>query len=163
MASYLLDSDCFLQAYKVHYPMDVATGFWTTLAAAAVAGHVRSIDRVKAELYTNPDALTNWFDEHLPDEFWLPSGSAVREYGQLMQWAFGLGQYSAAGLNEFARAENADAWLAALAMQEGQTLVTQEVSNPSSKRRVMLPDVCSAHGVTCCNTIEMYRRLGLTF
>jgi hypothetical protein len=68
MASYLLDSDCFLQAAKLHYPLDVAEGFWHRLSEAAAAGVIRSIDRVRAELYTNEDELTAWMDDYLPDD-----------------------------------------------------------------------------------------------
>lgn len=163
MADFLIDSDCFLQAYKLHYPLDVATTFWQRLSEAAHAGNIRSIDRVKAELYTNPDNLTAWCDDHLPDDFWLDSGVSVPHYTVLIKWANGLGRFNNVALAEFARAANADPWLASMGMREGACVVTQEKSDPNAKKRVMLPDACHSQGVDTCGTMEMFRRLGLTF
>lgn len=163
MADFLIDSDCFLQAYKLHYPLDVATTFWERLAEAANAGTIRSIDRVKAELYTNPDALTAWCDANLPDDFWLDSGVSIAEYTVLIQWANGLGHFNNNALAEFSRAANADPWLASMGMNLGSCVVTQELSNPQAKKRVLLPDACLSQGVDSCGTMEMFRRLELTF
>lgn len=163
MADYLVDSDCFLQAYKLHYPMDVATTFWQRLAEAANAGSIRSIDRVKAELYTNPDPLTAWCDANLPADFLLDSATSIAEYTVLIQWASGLGQYNNAALAEFARASNADPWLASTAKFHDCCVVTQEGSRPNSVSRIMVPDVCISQSIDTCGTMEMFRRLGLTF
>lgn len=164
MAEFLLDSDCFLQAAKVHYPLDVATGFWLKLAELADAGAICSIDRVKNELYTNKDELTEWMDKHLPSDFWLLSGTAIVPYGQLMVWAQNNPvNFKPTALTEFARAANADPWLAAVATQQSSTVVTHELSRPDARSRVMLPDACIHLGTNYCNTIEMFRSLKVTF
>ena len=68
-------------------------------------------------------------------------------------------------LGEFLHADEADAYLVAytLADIQGKILVTQEVSNPSQKNKVKIPEPCQALGIQFCNTIEMFRRLGETF
>ncbi|MCF8308668.1 MAG: DUF4411 family protein [Bacteroidales bacterium] len=32
MAHYLVDSNLFIQAHRVNYPLDVVTGFWKTIS-----------------------------------------------------------------------------------------------------------------------------------
>lgn len=143
--------------------MDVAESFWLQLAELAHAGRIRSIDRVKAELYTNQDTLTDWCNDQLPDDFWLPSGSAIRQYATLMTWANNLNHFTPDALKEFARAENADAWLVAKAMEVECSVATHERNDPKAKGRVMIPVVCASQRVDSCNTMEMFRRLGVRF
>ena len=46
---------------------------------------------------------------------------------------------------------------------EGLTLVTQEVSEPYSRKSIKLPDACNAIGVSCCNKYELLRALRARF
>ncbi|WP_367337204.1 DUF4411 family protein [Phycicoccus sp.] len=48
-------------------------------------------------------------------------------------------------------------------MEAGGKLVTREVSDPSSRRRVKIPDVCLAFDVECIDPFTAYRRLGMRF
>lgn len=57
MALFIVDSNFFIQAYRVYYPLDVATGFWSKFKMLADAGIVVSIDKVKQELYDKNDDL----------------------------------------------------------------------------------------------------------
>lgn len=163
MADYLLDTNCFLQAAKLHYPLDVAASFWAALAELAQGGRIHSIDRVKNELYTNKDDLTAWCDNHLPTDFWLPSAPALAQYGQLMIWANTGDHFTNAAKTEFAQATNADPWLAALGAQDNCTVVTHERNDPAARKRVMLPVACAQLSVGFCDTMGMFRRLGVRF
>ena len=164
MARFLLDSDVFLQAYKLHYPLDVAETFWQQISEMAAEGEIGSIDRVKAELYTNPDSLTEWCDDHLPDNFFVSSADCIVEYASIMTWGQSRNDhYTPSALAEFARAENADPWLVAYAMKHDRILVTHERPNPASKRRVPLPEVCTAKRIDFMNTMALFRELGRKF
>ena len=55
----------------------------------------------------------------------------------------------------------ADAYLVATAAAKSYTLVTYEKSAPLCKRRVLIPDACTAAGVTYCTPLEMLRSLGV--
>jgi hypothetical protein len=48
-------------------------------------------------------------------------------------------------------------------MNGRQTVVTNEVSNPQMKARIAIPEPCNHFGVSFCNTITMFRNLGVTF
>ena len=161
--AYVLDANVLLQAFKKDYPMDVAEGFWQQLGIAAQRGDFLSIDRVKDELYTNPDDLSDWCDRELPDNFFRPSVDSTAEYQQVINWAFGRLQYMSRATAEFTRTSNADAWLAAYGLKHQLCVVTMEASRPDSKKIIKLPDVCLAHTVDWCSTMEMFRRLELKF
>lgn len=68
-------------------------------------------------------------------------------------------------LAEFLDADEADAWLVAYGLFESANavVVTHELSEPNRKNKIKIPDVCIAHGVQYCNTIEMLRQLGQRF
>lgn len=69
MPDYLLDANFFIQAHRVYYPMDVVPGFWNKLIELAAGGRIGSIDKVRAELFTNEDDLTEWCRNNLLKAF----------------------------------------------------------------------------------------------
>lgn len=162
MADYLLDANIFLNASKRHYPFDVVPSFWNTLKELADRGVIATIDRVKDELYTNTDELTQWCDQNMSDTFYQPAGNAIDEYRQLIAWSIAQPQYSQPARDQFAAVTNADAWLSAVALHTNSVVVTEEVSSPESKKIIKLPDVCLAHQVRYLNTIELLRELRQT-
>jgi len=66
-------------------------------------------------------------------------------------------------IDEFLEFDNADAWLIVYCKSKGDTLVTQEVSNPEQKRRIPIPEPCNHFGVNYCDMITMFRSLGVQF
>jgi hypothetical protein len=78
---YVVDANFFLQAHKVHYPMDVIPGFWSKVSSLANQGRIISIDKVHDELYTNPDVLSAWIDENCPADFFKDTNPILAEYG----------------------------------------------------------------------------------
>lgn len=71
--------------------------------------------------------------------------------------------YQRGAIDEFLEFDNADAWLVAWCKATGDTLVTQEVSNPQQKRRIPIPQTCNALDVKYCNMIDMFRALQVQF
>jgi hypothetical protein len=166
MEVYVLDSNFFIQAHRVSYPLDIAFSFWNKVKQLANQGRIISIDKVKNELYDKNDALETWCKENLPDDFFKDTSQVIAAYGQISAWAFSRsGHYLPNAINEFLDAEEADAFLIAYALADkaNRIVVTHEISNPNQRNKIKIPEPCVALSVTCCNTIEMFRRLGETF
>ena len=163
---YVLDSNFFLQASKMHYPIDIAPGFWEKVSQLAADGKIISIDKVKAELFTNPDSLTQWIDDNLPADFFKETDTQIvlTTYGHVCAWAASRSaHYSPGALATFLEADEADAWLVCYAAAHQLTIVTHEVSNPARKSSIKIPDACQPFNVPYLTTIEMFRALGETF
>lgn len=161
---YLLDSNFFIQAYRFHYPLDVVPGFWLKVKELAEDGTIISIDKVQREIYQNKDDLTSWCKANLPDDFFKDSSVVLSAYTKIIGWAsIRTPQFTSAALNEFLDADEADAWLAAYALENGNTIVTYETSETRRLNKVKLPDAASAHGVKCYTTIAMFRELKEVF
>jgi hypothetical protein len=57
----------------------------------------------------------------------------------------------------------ADPWLIAKAMTIGATIITHEVIEQHSKRRVPIPNICQVFGVPCVNTFDALRKYSTIF
>jgi hypothetical protein len=166
MPVYVLDSNFFIQAHRLHYPLDVATGFWSKLRQLAQDGKVCSIDKVKKELFDKNDALEAWCSAHLPAHFFKDTTLTMSAYAQVTAWAMSRSDhYLPKALNVFLDADEADAFLVAycLADAANRVVVTHEISAPLKTGNVKIPDACIALNVSYVNTIEMFRQLGETF
>lgn len=171
MSLYVLDSNFFIQAHRVTYPFDVAPSFWAKVRQLAHSGLVVSIDKVQDELFRQTDEekkdeLQLWCEANLPPTFFRDTSITVPEYTQVVMWAQSRSlQYRPAAIHEFLRAEVADAWLVAYALNDvnDRIIVTNEVSQPNAKTKVKIPEACDGCGARFTNPIEMFRRLGERF
>jgi len=166
MEVYVLDSNFFIQAHRVSYPLDVAFSFWNKVKQLAEQGRIISIDKVKNELFNKNDALEAWCTDNLPKNFFKDTSDVMAAYGQVIAWAnLNSGHYLPKALNEFLAADEADAFLVAYALADtnNRIIVTQEISGPSRQNKVKIPDACIALNVRYVNTIDLFRRLGETF
>ena len=164
MSKYLVDSNFFIQAHRAIYPLDVASSFWNKIKALADNGNIISIDKVKNEIYQNEDELKNWCELNLLDSFFKDSSIALTEYRSIAVWANSMSsQYKPGALAEFLDANEADAWLVAYAANQKIPLLTYEKSEPNSRKKIKIPDVCIQFGVSYLTTIDMFRQLGETF
>lgn len=160
---FLLDSNFFIEAYRTSYPFDVVPSFWIKVKELAEQGKIISIDKVKKELLQNKDELSQWCLENLPEDFFKDSTETVLNYAMLTGWVYSMShQYYPQAISEFLDVDEADAWLIAFAMSQGNQIVTHEVSKPNSKNRVMLPDAAKPFNVSCIKTIDLFRTLGVT-
>ena len=161
---YVVDSNFFLQAHKMHYPIDVTPGFWAKVSDLATQGRIISIDKVHDELYTNPDTLTNWMDNNLPSNFFKDTNTVLAEYSRICAWAVSKSNhYKPGALVTFLQADEADAFLVAYALAHGLTLITHETSNPAKQSSIKIPEACTPFSVPFMNTIQMFRTMGETF
>lgn len=166
MSVYVVDSNFFIQAHRTSYPFDVASSFWGKIITLAEHGKIVSIDKVKNEIYKNDDELKQWCEINLPDNFFRDTTTLLSSYATIASWAAARSShYLPNALSEFLDAEEADAWLTSYALADiaNRIVVTHELSEPMRRNKVKIPDVCLAHGVQYCNTIQMLRQLGERF
>ncbi|PSR05916.1 MAG: DUF4411 domain-containing protein [Bacteroidetes bacterium SW_10_40_5] len=144
MADYVVDSNFFIQAHRFHYPMDVVPGFWSKVSELAHKGSITSIDKVKNEIYDSEDKLKQWCQSNLPVDFFQSTDDISDSYS---------------ALTEFMNDQVADAWLVAFAYAYDKVVVTQEVSEPGSKKKVKIPDACLPFNIRYLDMITLLRKL----
>ena len=162
---FLVDTNFFIQAHRVTYPLDVVPSFWNKVKQLADSDRIISIDKVKNEIYGNEDELKEWCQMHLKEEFWLETSSAMEEYSTLANWSVNQkNRYTQNAIYEFLDSENADAFLLAYALadRETRTIVTYEKAD-KKKSIIKIPEVCSAFNISYVDPITMFRELNETF
>ncbi|NVO10275.1 MAG: DUF4411 family protein [Bacteroidales bacterium] len=166
MSVYVIDTNFFIQAHRVYYPLDVVSSFWNKVKQLADEEKIISIDKVKDEIYKNDDALKIWCEDNLSDNFFKDSSQSMLKYRQVAAWAASRNtHFSPNAIAEFLDAEEADAFIIAYALTDNtnRIIVTQEVSDPNCKRKIKIPDVCISLNIRYVNVIDMFRQLGETF
>jgi Domain of unknown function (DUF4411) len=164
MPPYLLDANFFIEAHRKSYPLDVFPSYWDKIKMLATDGYICSLDKVKAELYKNNDALKTWCNMHLPDNFFKNSDEAILDYAQVVNWAYSKlsHPYTQSALDLFMQADEADAFLVAFAKKHQLVLVTNEISAPDSRKNIKIPDACLPFGVHSIPPIQMLRDLSIS-
>ena len=141
--------------------MDIWPTFWAKMKEMMDTRQLFSSAKVREEIGRGADELSLWMKMNAPKGFYLQvDGEVLEQYGIAQEWVKNNPTYSEGARLTFA--EVADAYLVATAAAKGMTLVTYETSDPMSKRRVKIPDVCNALGVRFCDLNVMLRELGLT-
>lgn len=166
MSVYVVDSNFFIEAHRVSYPLDIANSFWSKVRQLANDGKIISIDKVKDEIYDRNDALEFWCQNNLPNDFFKDSSEVLKEYSEVVGWAISWSNhYLPKALNEFLEADEADAFIIAYALADPQNriIVTQEYSQPEMKKRIKIPEPCIALGVQFVTAMNMFRQLKETF
>nr|WP_180319381.1 DUF4411 family protein [Delftia acidovorans] len=156
MAKYLIDANVFIQAKNMYYRFDFCGGFWDWLKIAHENDLVFSIKKVKDELTAWEDNCCAWV-KTLPDTFFIDDmadAKVMAEYRTIMKWIAGT-DFKDTAKKEFAKNEVADAFLIAAAKAHGYTVVTQEQSNPASRRKIYLPDAAAANNVKTMYVYDM--------
>lgn len=156
---HLVDANILIEAKNRYYAFDIAPGFWEWLDLAHRRGDACSIESVRDELLRGDDELAQWTAEHR--EFFRPIDQrTTAHFARLTAWAAGQG-YRQAAINAFT-GRDADFQLIAYAMEHGSTVATHERPKPNARRRVLIPDVCLAMGVSTSDTFDMMRSTGAT-
>jgi Domain of unknown function (DUF4411) len=161
--THVLDTNVFVQAHRAYYPFDVFPGFWECLEYHGLANRIISIDRVLKEIKDGNDELKTWAVRPALRTFFAPTDEValVAHYREIIRWVDAHSQFTRAAKAEFGRA--ADGWVIAYAKVYGLTVATLETSDPNSKKKVKIPDVCIEFGVAHENTFDMLRALGARF
>jgi hypothetical protein len=157
---YLLDANAFMEASRLYYAFDIAPGFWAWLGDGNLTGRIGSIRAVRDEITAGADGVVAWAG-NLPSTFWVDdTDDVVAAMANLANWASDPARlYKPEAIGEFLGA--ADLSLIAHAMARDATVVTRERPAPDSKKKVKIPDVCSAFGVAWVDPFSVYKALGL--
>lgn len=162
---YVVDTNFFIQAHRVSYPIDVVPSFWNKVRELSDAGTIISIDKVKKEIYNNEDELKDWCVNNLSSEFWKDSNKNSLEYAKIAAWgASQTNRYTQNAIQEFLGADEADTFLMAFTLADlvNRKIVTYERSS-NKKNKVKIPDVCAVFGILYLEPIAMFRELGVKF
>jgi hypothetical protein len=153
---YLLDANTLITAKNDCYRFDVFPGFWTWLSKAHEAGQVFSILRIKRELDTEGDALTNWVN-HNGTFFLNPDAKTNKSMGIIGEWVLKNPQFTAAAKDQFFSA--ADHALISHAHAHNFVVVTFEKDRPEAKSKIQIPTVCRPHNVRCIDLWHLLSEL----
>lgn len=143
---FLIDSNIFINSKIFAYRFEYCKMFWDFLLELHNKDIVYSINAVKKELLRKDDELSDWVNNEVPDSFFIDEASSMKSYGILMNWAQKQNVIEKAK-RDFANTEKADAFLIAYAMENDYVILTDEKSSPDAKKRIMIPNAASAHGV----------------
>lgn len=154
---FLVDANILIEAKNRYYAFDIAPGFWTWIESAYQQGLACSIEAVRDELVAGNDELSDW--AHANPDFFKPIDQATtNHFGDLTTWATSR-HYRPEAIANFT-GNNADFLLIAYAREHQHTVVTNERSEPNSKRRILIPDACNAMNVGTADTFQMLRATG---
>lgn len=160
--TYVLDANVFIEAARRYYAFDLAPIFWESLVHHSANGQLQSIDRVKQELERGKDELAKWATAQFSDAFAsTDEGDIIGFYREVMGWVQAQDQFSDAAKADFAT--GADGWLVAYDGSEERIVVTHELPATDARRKVPVPNVCEAFGVSYVDTFAMLRELGVRF
>jgi hypothetical protein len=162
---FIIDTNVFIQAHRMTYPLDIVPGFWTKMADLAEREIIISIDKVKEEIFKNDDELKRWCTENLPAKFWQNSVNASDSYAKVAEWAVQQNQrYTLGAIQDFLSSDVADAFVVAYALcnMNSHYVVTYEVES-NKKGRIKIPDACKAFQIKYLNPIKMFRMIGEGF
>jgi len=161
-ATYVLDANVFIEAARRYYAFDLAPPFWESLVQHAANGRIYSIDRVKQELERGKDELATWATSQFNDAFASTDEEDVIEsYSEVMSWVQAQDQFLDAAKADFAAV--ADGWLVAYAKAKEYIVVTHELPATDARKKIPIPNVCEALGVSYVDTFAMLRELGVRF
>ncbi len=157
---YLLDANVFIDAKNRYFAFDIVPAFWDWLVAQHRSGNAFTVQAVYDEIIGGGDDLAAWMKAQ-PASFRIPAGSADSVgLSTVSAWVNGAG-FKPAAVSEFLAA--ADYFIVAQALTLGYTVVTHETPDPASKKRVKIPDACSAAGVAWVSPFTWLRNSGARF
>ena len=159
--AYLLDTNTLIEAYKRYYGFDIIPGFWEWLITKNNKDMLFSIQEVKEEILCMEDSLTLWAKQR--KGFFLEfTGIHAEHASTLMKWAKKSNRsFKEHAIDEFSK--SADLYLIAHAMAGKHVVVSLEVPDPNTKKKIKIPDVCKKFNIECINTFTMLKRESARF
>ena len=138
---YIIDSNILISSSRRFYPFDIMPGFWRQFLEK-IDGKVVLIDKVKEEIFSGNDQLSDWLREN---------------QACFIQNVADNPRYSEAAKEEFARV--ADSWICAHALAHKYVVVTEETYDPNSKKRVKIPNICKDYEIEYIDMIRFFREI----
>lgn len=167
---YLIDSNAFITPHRMYYQFSFAPTFWEQLNRFSTAGKIMTLDKVGQELCRESapekkDDMQVWYEDTFTGSK-IPSTNqeVVKKYVQVMNHLQEDNKYNEKALREWSDAKVADAWLIAVALQFGYTIISFEkkvnIQPNTSIGRAKIPNICEDLGVKYCDLFEMMKKLG---
>lgn len=151
--AYLLDSNVFIEAKRLHYGFDFCPAFWQWLDMKARQGVVASVSKVASELVGRGDELSDWIEARQDALFIQPSAGTLAAFTRVSMWATS-GTFRQEAVATFL--DVADCYLVAEALSGNHTVVTREKPD-NAVSRIKIPNACVAMGVRCISPYDMLR------
>lgn len=164
---YLLDTNIFVNPYRMYYPFDIAQGFWDQMSKAIVQDNVLIMDVVYKEIIKNEDELALWL-KNIEDLNVLSrkEASIAMQYGKVLSYVQTSGFYKPQALRGWSQDDIADPWLIAAAVNQNAVIITMEsgagpISKKSPSQNAKIPDVARYFDVRCENLFYFMRHMGI--
>jgi hypothetical protein len=150
----LLDSNVFITAKNQYYDMQFCPAFWEWLDIKTAQNLVFSVEAVLDELVEGDDPLADWAKARREGFFLSPDEQTFPSFGKLTEWTISRNFHPAAKDDFF---QKADYYLVAYAHAHGHTVVTHEMPDDASKKRVKIPNACIGLGVKFMSPFKMLK------
>ncbi|MEZ5721406.1 MAG: DUF4411 family protein [Paracoccaceae bacterium] len=157
---FVVDSNVFIQAANSYYAFDIVPKFWDWIEGR-IGEELYTVVPVKEEILKQNDDLSEWF-KSVDDPSWVLSVDDQPTQLQMpviTKHCVDYG-YRPAGISKFL--DGADPWVIACARERDWTVVTHEESNPETRKRVKIPDVCDNISVNNVRLFDVLRQLGFS-
>lgn len=151
---YVIDT-CSLTTLLRVYPRDVFSKAWIHVELLISTKKLVSSMEVLIELEAHEDRLLDWAQEQELINFFIELDNDVQKNAKKI-----LASHSNL-LDLRKRKSSADAFIIALAMNLGFTVVTEELPS-GGPQKSKIPDVCDAYNIRCINLLQMLRETGLS-
>lgn len=157
---HIIDANVFMQASNSYYAFDIVPRFWSWMESR-LGNDIFTVAPVKDEILKQSDDLSEWFKSADDPSWVLPVDDEETQLQMpvITKHCVDYG-YKSNGIAKFL--SGADPWVIARARRDGWTVVTQEISQPETKKRVKIPDVCINVGVEQIIVFDLLRKLGFS-
>lgn len=162
--SYLLDTNTLITAKNDFYAFDVFPCFWSWLEHETLSGTCVLLDVVVDEIRTGGDDLTNWVQNHVPQERIQRAREDFQVftcYRTIAEMVYNDAVFSEQEKEKFLSV--ADPWLIATGKVWGDTVVTFEKHPGVGAKRVKIPAIAQRMNVRVMNLYQMMRELHANF
>jgi hypothetical protein len=161
---YLLDANILITANSSYYPIDQIPEFWEWVTHQAARGQIKIPREIFEEIKAgrrDDDPLLDWIAQaEIEAALQLEEEVSV----ELVQRVVSEG-YATDLRDDEVEKIGRDPFLIAYALSSpaNRTVVTTEVSKPSTQRaNRKIPDVCQMVGVQCCGPFDLNKALGFS-
>jgi uncharacterized protein DUF4411 len=159
---YLLDANVLITANSTYYPLDQIPEFWSWVLYEAAANLIKIPQEIMEEIKAgrkDDDPLLDWINTAEVEEALLLDESVDID---LVQHVVSTG-YAPDLSDDEVEKIGRDPFLIAYALADrtNRTVVTTEVSRPSTQRaNRKVPDVCNSVGAMVCGPFVLNKTLG---
>ncbi|WP_281271170.1 DUF4411 family protein [Helicobacter didelphidarum] len=152
----------FLDSSLRYYQNDFFPDFWIWLKIQSNTSHIKTIRKVKQELLSKKDFISNFINE-LPLSFFIDDKKYLSSYSQVIQTAQ-LMNFRQNAKEKFADANKADAWLIAVALQDNYTIVSNEkIPDKQERQNIKIPRMCNELNIECINIFDFIKEQKIIF